>query len=165
MEKKVKMTAAAKITRIVFDILFVIGIAFLIALPFILPIVYKTGLNLYLPPLFDFGLTLKEDYGILMIFMYVVDIFFIIMVWDAGRIYRRLEKGFTFDRRNVNALRRIALFSLIEALLFFGKTFYYGSYWTLFIAFVCFMIGLFSKVLQDVFRRAAETKEENDLTI
>jgi hypothetical protein len=165
MEKKVKMTAAAKITRIVFDILFAIGLAFLVALPFILPLVYQSGLKLYVPPLFDFGLSLKEDFYILMAFMYVVDIVFIIMVWDAGRIYRRLEKGLTFDRRNVNALRRIALFSLIMALLFFAKTFYYGSYWTLFIAFVCFMIGLFSKVLQDVFRRAAEAKEENDLTI
>ncbi len=80
-------------------------------------------------------------------------------------IFTSLSKADPFVWRNVMALKRVFYFATGIFIVSGIKIFIDNSLMTMCIVFVFFVAGLFSLVLSEVFRKAVEYKEDNDLTI
>lgn len=70
-----------------------------------------------------------------------------------------------FVYKNVGSLQRMAVFSIMIAVITFIKLFVIPTPATAVVVLVFFIAALFSQVLSHVFEKAVSYKEENDLTI
>ena len=86
-----------------------------------------------------------------------------ILVELAG-VLRTVETD-PFVEGNVRALFRMGLGAQLAGVAFFIKCFFLFTFMTAVCALVMVLSGLFALVLSQVFRRAVEYKQENDLTI
>ena len=77
---------------------------------------------------------------------------------------RTLTKN-PFLRRNVKSLNIIGITAFIIAVLFFMKCLVYVTIMTLLAGICLVILGLFAFTLANLFDKAIEYKEENDLTI
>ena len=109
------------------------------------------------------------------VMIYPCGIAFLYLVYIFINLFKTVEDNKPFCRENVDRLKKsmytsllISVFVLIAFLIATFAYNYYGAQLKvalLFIAviFFCAFIGLY--VLSELFRQAAEYKEENDLTI
>ena len=116
----------------------------------------------------------SETYTILMtVFLWICGVSTAIILWQAKRVLDRIMKAEIFSDANAVNLRRAAiccfvisvtslLWAICRAVL--GGIFELFSLSTLFFP-VFFLVALLFLVMSALFRRAAELKAENDLTI
>ena len=89
----------------------------------------------------------------------------VFILFTLDRMYKTLTSGDPFVTANVNAFKRIAGTCAVIAFLYILKCFLVFSLATVIVVLV-FIIGcLFCLTLKDLFAKAVEYKEENDLTI
>ncbi len=142
-----------KITKILIEILFYLGIACIICIPFIADLLKKYAL-------------LKE--GFYMPFCFILLITGVsceYILFILRKMYKSLLNGNPFSAENVTAFRKLGLACCVSAIVFFIKLIFAPTFATLVITLI-FVIGtLFCLTLKEVFKQAVYYKEENDLTI
>lgn len=141
------------IAKLFIDTLFLLCIAGVVTIPFWMK-EYQGWLRyddtVFYPMMALIGLS-----GILSVFI----------LFTLDRMYKTLTSGDPFVIANVNAFKRIAVTCGIIAALYITKCFLVFSLATVVVVLV-FIIGcVFCLTLKDLFERAVEYKEENDLTI
>ena len=70
-----------------------------------------------------------------------------------------------FIERNGKALKRIGIIAMLIAILFFAKCGWYVTFLTMVCGFIFLLGSLFAFTLAELFSRAVQFREENDLTI
>jgi len=151
-----KESAASKILRIILYVIFAAGIIVTVTMPFMI----KT----YMKVLYD-AYEVREGYKIFItIFLMVVGTLGIFIIFELIIMMRTITKN-PFIKRNVKSLNIIGITAFITAALFFAKCFLYITIMTLLCGICLVILGLFGLVLADLFKKAVEYKEENDLTI
>ena len=151
-----KEFAVSKILRIILYIIFVLGILTTVTMPFMI--------TTYMKILYD-AYEIREGYkNFITIFLMVIGTLGLFIVYELIIMLRTISQN-PFIKRNVKSLNIIGITAFITALLFFIKCFLYITIMTL-IAGICLVIlGLFALTLANLFNKAVEYKEENDLTI
>ncbi|MGE5474455.1 MAG: DUF2975 domain-containing protein [Ignavibacteriales bacterium] len=142
------------ITRYLLDLVFIGGILIFIGLPKIL--------GFYIDVL---RLTGDENYWFLLGFLYITGLVCLLMVNEMRKIFKNLNSNTPFIIENVRSLNRIAAGSFLLAVSYVIKIIFYNSFLTIIIAMIFIILGLFMRVLAEVFHQAVMVKEENDLTI
>jgi hypothetical protein len=104
-------------------------------------------------------------YTFFMIILYILGLSTLVILNELRIIFLSLEKSDPFVHRNVVALKRISALCAVNCLVFLVKIFVANSLMTVIALFVFFIAMLFSLILGEVFKRAVEYKEDNDLTI
>lgn len=153
---ELKESAAAKILRIILCIFFATGIVVTVSMPFMI--------SEYMKILYD-AYELREGYKIFItVFLMVVGMLGLFVIFELIIMLRTITKN-PFIKINVKSLNIIGITAFIAAAVFFIKCFFFITIMTL-IGGVCLAIlGLFALTLADLFKKAVEYKEENDLTI
>lgn len=145
------------------DLVFIGGIAIIITLPISL----KWYLNLLLTGIGEgyFMTGRSERYNFLLVFLFITGFLALIIVNEIRRIFKTLNRKNPFLMDNALSLKRIAICSFLISLAYVVKIIFYNSFLTVILAMVFVIAGFFSIILAEVFRQAAEVKQENDLTI
>ncbi|MGE5329292.1 MAG: DUF2975 domain-containing protein [Deltaproteobacteria bacterium] len=143
-----------RIAKYLLDLVFLGGLLIFIGLPKIL--------ELYIDVL---RMTGYENYWFLLGFLYITGFICLAMVREMKKIFKNLDKNNPFIIENVKSLNRIAAGSFLLAISYIVKIFCYNSFFTIIIAMIFIIFGLFMYVLAQVFYQAVMVKEENDLTI
>lgn len=88
-------------------------------------------------------------------------------LWIIGELIAMLNtlKKDAFIMRNAKALKRIGIIAEAYMLLFLMKCIVFFTPMTAVCALVMLLCGLFALILSEIFKRAVQYKEENDLTI
>lgn len=99
------------------------------------------------------------------IFFLISGVFACLIVFELRKMIKsvELENCFVFD--NVKSLRNMGNYSFVIAVVSFCRLFLYATPGVFVVIIVFVIAGLFSKVLANVFQKAVEYKEDNDLTI
>ena len=142
------------IVKLVLDIIFIGGIAILLALPFLL--------DWYLDLFVRYT---TETYWFLLPFLYLTGISALAILNELRRIFRTFNRRNPFQMDNVKSLKIMAYSAFIISALYIVKVIFYNSFLTIILAMVFVIAGFFTLVLAEVFRQAVIVKEENDLTI
>lgn len=142
------------IVKYLLDLVFAGGLAILIGLPFIL--------NWYLD---QFRTYVNEKYWFLLPFLYLTGILALVILFELRAVFKTFNKMDPFTMRNVKSFKRMAICSLVIALLYVVKIAFFNSFLTIILAMVFVIAGLFALIIGEVFRQAVIVKEENDLTI
>lgn len=169
-----KITGKRSITwflKIAVDLVLVINIIVLIALPFILNAIYNSPAlqpgqsGERVSTLWLINEIPDESYAFMLIFLYFSGICTAFMLFSLHRVLRNLADGRILDHANASALKHlsVACGSLVSA--FIVKIIFYNTFLTIFCFFIFIVLALFSLILSEVFRQGAVVKEENELTI
>jgi len=153
---ELKESAASKILRAILYVIFAEGIVLTVTMPFMI--------DRYLRVLYDAYAVDTGYKTFITVFLMVVGILGIFIIWQLIVIMRTLTKN-PFVRRNVKSLNIIGITAFITAALFFVKCFVYVTIMTLLGGVCLIILGLFAFTLANLFDKAVEYKEENDLTI
>lgn len=105
------------------------------------------------------------SYPFMLLFIALCGIAMLGILLEIYRILRRIRRGEPFARHNAASFRRVALLAFALSALFLGKMFFSPSILTLLCIGVFLLLGLFMLVLSELFRLAAQIREENALTI
>ncbi len=92
-------------------------------------------------------------------------IFAVLIIYELRKMFQTVLNDNCFIRENVQSLRRMSIYSLLIAAITCCRLFLYLTPAVLVVILVFVIAGLFSKVLSQVFEKAVNYKEENDLTI
>ncbi|MCH5211870.1 MAG: DUF2975 domain-containing protein [Oscillospiraceae bacterium] len=147
------MNRLNKITKLIVDILFYIGILCVISVPF--TVKYISGF---------YGYNSRETV-IFAIMLIITGIAAVYILYEFKRMFRTLVGGNPFVAANVNSLKRMAVSCVIITAVYLVKCFMMFTFATVVIVIVFGIGTLFCLVLKDLFRQAVEYKEENDLTV
>jgi hypothetical protein len=146
-------------------VIFIIGLAALAVLVFILPIGLKSELTVS-----DF------DYGPIMLGLYVTAVPFFIALYQALKLLNYIDKNIAFSESSINSLRNIKYCAVTISGLFVAGMpyiFYVADKddapgvvaLALVIAGSSFVIAVFAAVLQKLIQSGMEIKSENELTV
>ncbi len=89
----------------------------------------------------------------------------LLIILELRRMFATVLRDDAFVMENVNSLHRMAWCSFVIAVLSIVRLLYAPTPATFVVVLVFFIAGLFSLVLGQVFEKAVQYKEENDLTI
>ena len=87
------------------------------------------------------------------------------ILFEAFRVLSTLIRDEPFSKRNGVSFRNASVFSFLIAFLFLVKIIFLPSILTFVCLGVFFLLGFFLIVMSQLFRIAAQIKEENELTI
>jgi hypothetical protein len=153
---ELKESAASKILRVILYIMFVAGIVITVTMPFMI--------DFYMKILYD-AYIVHEGYKLFItIFLMLVGVLGLFIIFELIIMLRTMLKN-PFVKRNVKSLNLIGIAAFITAALFFAKCFLYVTFLTLAFGICLVILGLFALTLANLFNKAVEYKEENDLTI
>ena len=153
---ELKESFASKILRVILYITFIAGIALTVTMPFMI--------DTYMRILYD-AYIIQEGYKLFItVFLMLVGILGLFIIFELIIMLRTMLKN-PFVKRNVKSLNRIGIMAFIIAMLFFVKCFLYVTFLTLIFGICLVILGLFAFTLANLFNKAVEYKEENDLTI
>ncbi|MCH4890705.1 DUF2975 domain-containing protein [Acidaminobacter sp. JC074] len=138
--------------KFILDFLFVIGIVFLVALPFIV----NSSLNIY---------RYYQQRHLMYLMWVLTDLAILYVLYELRRIYHSIANETPFTNDNVKSLYRMGIASFALALVFFVKLFIFKTFLTYIMLLVLVIAGCFSWTLSALFKEATRVKEENDLTI
>lgn len=141
------------ITKVLLDLMFFIGVAIFIGVPYL----FRLAGKYY--SIFD-----KFYIPFCIIYM-IAGIFALAIVWNLRLIFRTVIREDPFIRENVTSLRRMGRCAFIIAALMTLKFIFVITPATIVLVIVFIIAGLFSLVLSQVFDQAVTYKQENDLTI
>lgn len=148
-----KINFINKLTKIVVDIFFYLGIITVISVPFIIPKIIKNlnlSENLILPTIIT--LLLSGACAVYIIF-------------QLKKIFKTLTSGNPFVVKNTICLKNMAIAAFIISIIYLYKLTYWFTPATVIIVLVFLVAGLFCLTLEDLFTQAIKFKEDNDLTI
>lgn len=143
-----------RFTKLILDIMFYGGFLVLATLPFSLKLFGKY-----------YSAKIAENFFIMLISLAVCGIFGIFIIAELRRMMKTVMEENCFVYENVGSLQKMAVFSVIIAVITFIKLFVIPTPATAVVVLVFFIAALFSQVLSHVFEKAVSYKEENDLTI
>jgi hypothetical protein len=141
------------ITKVVVDIMFFGGIAIVIAVPWLARLLS----NYY-------GYT-DTDYWILTIALFTSGVCAVYILFNLKVMFKTLLGGNPFVEKNISCLRKIAVASMLIAIIFAVKTILMFTVATAVIVLVFIIASLFCLTLKDIFKQAIYYKEEHDWTV
>lgn len=106
-----------------------------------------------------------ENYFALVVLFFTSGIFSELILWELRRMLKTVISGDCFVQGNVDSLRRMGTYSFCIAAISAVRLLVYATAAVIVIIIVFLIAGLFSKVLAQVFDKAVQYKEENDLTV
>lgn len=142
------------VVKLMLDLVFIGGIGIFISLPL--------SLKWYVNTMYQIS---EKNYWFLLVFLYVTGFFCLLIVNEMRKIFKNLNRRNPFIMDNVRSLKRIAAASFVISAAYTVKILVYNSFFTIILAMVFIIAGLFSLILGEVFNQAVIVKEENDLTI
>ncbi len=151
-----KKTGLFRYMKIALDILLILGLVIIVAMPFIFYLLPDTLLDKYF---------MSESSTFSMIFIEVCGILMWIVLNEIRKIFKTLDEGEPFVVHNVLHLKRSAWLFMVLTALFVAKTIVNISLLSPVMMIALFVAGLFCRVLAEVFEKAIKVKKENDLTI
>ncbi|MDD3404375.1 MAG: DUF2975 domain-containing protein [Hespellia sp.] len=143
-----------KITKIILDIMLILGIVTVLTLPLTMSLAgtyYSTSI--------------AEHYTAMVFIFGVSALFGLMILYELRKMMKSVLEENCFILRNVTSLDRMGGFSICISVMFILKMFIVPTPATFVIIIVFFVAALFSGVLSQVFAEAVRYKEENDLTI
>jgi hypothetical protein len=155
---KENIPASTKALTIVLNILFAVAIISTVATPFLI--------DFYLRILKD-ATGVDEDYRVfIIVFLVLVGVIGAVMIFQLIKMLGTLKnvEG-PFVEENTKALRRLGFMSIIVAVIFFVKCFFYLTPLTFFFGVLMTGVCLFAFTLAHIFAEAVRIKQENDYTI
>ena len=141
------------VTKIVVDIMFYGGIVACFLVPFF--VVWWTGGAV---PIYD----VAHPFNLILFSSGVCAVY---IMWQLKKLFKTLLGGNPFIMDNVNCFRKIAVASLLAAVIFVVKCVMYFTYTSVLIVTIFVIAMLFCLTLKDVFKQAVYYKEENDWTV
>lgn len=151
-----KESLAAKTLKIMLYVIFAVGVLITTTLPFMI--------DTYMRVLYD-SYALRDGYRIfIIIFLMVVGTLGLFIIFELIAMLRTIAKD-PFVKCNVRSLNKIGAVAFTTAALFFLKCLFYTTILTLGFGVCLVICGMFAFTLANLFDRAVEYKEENDLTI
>ncbi len=164
--------------RILIDLLLLLNLLILLALPWLLSAVYDHPRLLgqleapveWVNPDAASGPEYPSDlprssYPFYLAFLYVCGASTAWLLTEGHRILRRIEHGQPFTADQASAFRRVAGAFAALAVAFAVKILFYNTLLTMFCCALFWLLILIALVLSQVFRQAFEVKSENDLTV
>lgn len=142
-----------KITKIIVEILFYLGIVCVISVP--------VGMK-YISGYYGYSSIETVTFATMLIISGIAAVY---ILYEFKRMFKTLVGGNPFVAANVKSLKRMAVSCLIITAVYIIKCFTMFTFATVIIAIVFGIGTLFCLVLKDLFRQAVEYKEENDLTV
>lgn len=141
------------VSKCLLNVMFFCGIPVTIAVPWLLK--WYGRINSY-----------YDTYYIAQTCFFVISgIFACLIVYELRKMIKSVELENCFVHENVKSLRNMGNYSFVIAVVSFCRLFLYATPGVLVVILVFVIAGLFSKVLGNVFEKAVEYKEDNDLTI
>lgn len=147
-------TRFIKFTKYVLDVMYYGGFAVLITLPVTIKLLGKY-----------YSSVITDNFAFMVFVFGVSGILGILIIGQLRKMMKTVIKDSCFVYGNVNSLHKMALMSMGISVMFVFKLFFVPSPATGIIILVFFIAALFSQVLANVFEKAVNYKEENDLTI
>lgn len=147
-------TRFIKFTKYVLDIMYFGGFVILIMLPEIIKFLGKY-----------YSAVITKNFALMLFVFGISGIFGILIIGQLRRMLRTVIKDSCFVYGNVESLHKMAMMSIGIVIMFIFKLFFVPTPATGILILVFFIAALFSQVLADVFEKAVNYKEENDLTI
>ncbi|MDD2955023.1 MAG: DUF2975 domain-containing protein [Oscillospiraceae bacterium] len=137
------------------SLLFLLGIAVIAALPWLLKAYYNLK---------------NEDYArpiilSMLVVLYISGAISLAILVQLRQILRDVNRGAPFTMENARRIKAVAWLCLPVSLLYFIGIFTMPSALVLLVALVFLFLAALTFVLAEVFRQAVLYKEENDLTI
>lgn len=154
-----KNSSLTKWTKYLLDIMFYLGIAIIVTLPFSVKFIGK----LYQMQFYSDAIL--NSYAEIVLVYFVLGVSAEVLVWELRKIFQTVLKGDCFVMENVNSLKKMGNVSFFIVAMSIVRSIVYLTVAMLVVIFVFIIAGLFSKVLAQVFEQAVRYKEENDLTI
>lgn len=142
-----------KITKIVVDVVFVLGLAAFFVVPFFVD---------YWGGIFSYDKTTKIE---LIVILYTSGIVALYLLLQVRKILKSVVNKDVFTLEVVSALRKISVSTFIIAIIYFVKLFLQFGIGTLIIAAAFGIATLIFLTIKDIFKQAVIYKEENDWTI
>lgn len=143
-----------KITKLILDVMLILGIITIISLPFTMHLAGRYYSN-----------KIEEHYVAMMFIFGGAALLGMLILYELRNMMKTVVDENCFVWRNVNSLERMGGLSICISVLFIIKIFVVPTPATFVIIIVFFVAALFSGVLSQVFAQAITYKEENDLTI
>ena len=106
-----------------------------------------------------------QEYRRLVVPIMTAGVFAILILWDLRRIMKTIVAGDCFVPDNVRRLRHLGVYALIIFVIVLLRCLIFPTLTAVTITAVFLIAGLFSFVLERVFRQAVLYKEDDDLTI
>ena len=147
-------TRFIKITKYVLDIMYFGGFVVLITLPATIKFLGKY-----------YSSVITKSFTLMLFVFGISGILGILIIGQLRRMMRTVIEDSCFVYGNVESLHKMAMMSIGIVIMFIFKLFFVPTPATGIIILVFFIAALFSQVLADVFEKAVNYKEENDLTI
>lgn len=147
-------TRFIKFTKYVLDIMYFGGFVVLITLPATIKFLGKY-----------YSAVITKNFALMLFVFGISGILGILIIGQLRRMLRTVIKDSCFVYGNVESLHKMAMMSIGIVIMFIFKLFFVPTPATGIIILVFFIAALFSQVLADVFEKAVNYKEENDLTI
>ena len=147
-------TRFIKITKYVLDIMYFGGFVVLITLPATIKFLGKY-----------YSSVITKNFTLMLFVFGISGILGILIIGQLGRMMSTVIEDSCFVYGNVESLHKMAMMSIGIVIMFIFKLFFVPTPATGIIILVFFIAALFSQVLADVFEKAVNYKEENDLTI
>lgn len=143
-----------RFTKVVLDIMFVLGILITATLPFLLKTYGK-----YVEPGIEKYIWQNS------VVLGLCGIFSLMIVWELRKMFKTVIADDCFVRNNVTSLKKMSIYSVGIVFFMAVKCLFNITLATMAIMMVFIIAGLFSRVLAQVFDKAVTYKLENDLTI
>lgn len=147
-------TGFIKFTKYVLDIMYFGGFVVLITLPATIKFLGKY-----------YSSVITKNFTLMLFVFGISGILGILIIGQLRRMMRTVIEDSCFVYGNVESLHKMAMMSIGIVIMFIFKLFFVPTPATGIIILVFFIAALFSQVLADVFEKAVNYKEENDLTI
>lgn len=142
-----------KAAKITVDIFFYIGIVCVVCVPF-LGKVLQTQYN------YEIG-----NLKFMTVILFISGVCAVYILYNFKCMFKTLMGGNPFVSDNIKRFTRMAVASVIIALIYIIKSFVIFSLATITIVCVFAIAALFCLTLRDIFKQAIEYKEENDWTV
>ncbi len=148
-----KINFINKLTKIVVDIFFYLGIITVISVPYITPKIIR-------------GLKLSESLILpTIITLLLSGACAVYLILQLKKMFKTLIAGNPFVIENTIYLKNMAVVAFIISFIYLTKLTYWFTPATVIIVLVFIVAGLFCLTLKDLFAQAIKYKEDNDLTI
>ena len=106
-----------------------------------------------------------QQYRLLVLPIMAAGIFAIMILWELHRIMKTVVSGTCFISDNVERLHHLGVYALIIFVIVLLRCLIFPTLTAITITAVFLIAGLFSFVLERVFRQAVSYKEDDGLTI
>ena len=148
-----KPLIAARVTKVLLDVLFYLGIAVTVSVPW--SVRWAAG----------FYPSVAERLALHTALFLLAGAASVLILFELRRMVRTVLADECFVRSNVRSLRRMAVYAFAIAVLMLVRLLVFFTPGLLAIVCVFLLAGLFSLVLAQVFDRAVSYKQDDDLTI